>query len=356
LRIGLVSPDFRDHPVARFLRPIIEHRDRDQFKFIAYSSVNRPDEVTNQLRAQFDEWCDVAPLDDAQLADVIRRQHKIDILIDLAGHTGGTRMPLFVRKPAPVQITYLGYPDTSGIPQMDFRITDAVSDPVGVTDALHTEKLLRLEGCFLAYTMLDDPAAPPPLASSRNGPITFGSFNNLAKISPTTIRLWTSVLNAIPDSRMIIKTTSLGDPPTLLLARDRFATLGLPMDRVELLGPERSQGGHLAQYSRIDVALDTFPYNGTTTTCEALSMGVPVVSLFGQHHASRVSLSILTAAGFPQWATDDPEQFVAIARELAGQSRALRPQMRERLRASRLCDGTAFARRFESALRKAWQG
>src|SRR5206468_1417090 len=147
----------------------------------------------------------------------------------------------------------------------------------------------------------------------------------------------------------------LGDPPTHALAAARFAQLGLPMDRVELLGPARTQAEHLATYARIDVALDTFPYNGTTTTCEALSMGVPVVSLFGQHHASRVSLSILTAAGFSPWATADPDQFVAIAKELAGQSRALRPQMRDRLRASQLCDGKAFARRFESALRQAWQ-
>jgi protein O-GlcNAc transferase len=355
LRVGFVSPDFRDHPVARFLRPIVEHRNRAQFQFIAYSSVDRPDQVTAHLRVQFDEWYDVAPLDNAQLADVIRGQHKIDILIDLAGHTGGSRMSLFVRKPAPVQITYLGYPDTSGIPQMDFRITDAIADPVGVTDSLHTEKLLRLDGCFLAYTLLDDTAAASPLAPSRDGPIVFGSFNNLAKISPTTIRLWSGVLSVVPDARMLIKTTSLGDPPTLALTRDRFALLGLPMERVELLGPELTQTGHLAQYARIDVALDTFPYNGTTTTCEALSMGVPVVSLHGEHHASRVSLSILTAAGFPQWATDDSEKFVAIAKELAGQSRSLRPQMRDRLRASPLCDGQSLARRFESALRRAWQ-
>jgi predicted O-linked N-acetylglucosamine transferase (SPINDLY family) len=185
--------------------------------------------------------------------------------------------------------------------------------------------------------------------------MTFGSFNNLAKISPTTLRLWSDVLAAVPDSRLVIKTTSLGDAPTMQLTRERFAALGLPMDRVELFGPGRTQNSHLEQYARIDVALDTFPYNGTTTTCEALAMGVPVVSLYGSHHASRVSLSILSAAGFGSWASDDPRGFVEIAQELASQSRAIRPQLRERLRSSRLCDGSALARSFTGACRDAWK-
>src|SRR5262249_12095546 len=162
---------------ARFMRPILEHHDRAQSQFIAYSSAERPDEITTKMRPQFDEWYDVAPLNNAQLDQLIR-QHQIDILIDLSGHTCASRMPLFVTQPRPVQITYLGYPATTGIAQMDFRTTAALADPIGITDDLHTEKLLRLEGCFLAYTLLDDPeAAPPPLASSREGPITFGSFN-----------------------------------------------------------------------------------------------------------------------------------------------------------------------------------
>ncbi len=351
LRIGFVSPDFRDHPVARFIRPIFQHRDRAQFQAIVYSSVNHPDEVTAALRAQVDEWHDVTPLDNAQLADVIR-QHRIDILIDLSGHTGGSRMLLFARKPAPVQITYLGYPNTSGIAEMDYRITDALADPVGASDALHSEKLIRLDGCFLAYTLLDE---LPPVAPAPTGPITFGSFNNLAKISPTTLRLWSDVLAAGSDSRLVIKTTSLGDAPTMELTRDRFAALGLPMDRVELLGPARTQNSHLGQYARIDIALDTFPYNGTTTTCEALAMGVPVASLYGSHHASRVGLSILSAAGFGSWASDDPRGFVEIARGLTSEARSLRPHLRERLRSSRLCDGSALASSLERACRDAWK-
>ena len=350
IRVGYVSPDFRDHPVARFLRPIVQHRDRTQFEVVCYSGVMRPDEITQQWHGLVDHWRDIAALDDAQFADVVRRDH-VDILVDLAGHTGGGRLPAFALKPAPVQITYLGYPDTSGLEAMDYRITDELADPVGVGDKLHTEALLRIDGCFLAYALLDE---LPPVAPREVGPITFGSFNNLAKISPTTVRLWTDVLEASGGSRMIIKATSLGDGPTRQLATERFAALGLPMDRVELLGPALTQEQHLATYARIDVALDTFPYNGTTTTCEALAMGVPVVSLYGSHHASRVGLSLLGAAGFPQWAAQDPKTFVQAACSNANDSASYRHTLRERLRASTLCDGRGIARKIESAYRTAW--
>lgn len=366
LRVGYVSPDFRDHPVARFLRPVVEHRDRAQVEVVCYSGVNRPDEFTQQWSALADHWRDVAALNDRQLAEAIRNDH-VDILVDLAGHTGGGRLLVFSRKPAPVQITYLGYPDTSGLAAMDYRITDALADPVGAADELHSETLLRIDGCFLAYAMLDE--LPPVGAREAGGGVVFGSFNNLAKISPTTVRLWAEVLAASPaspappappapspaPSRMIIKATSLGDPPTRELAAQRFAALGLPMDRVELLGPARTQEEHLRTYARIDVALDTFPYNGTTTTCEALAMGVPVVSLYGSHHASRVGLSLLSAAGFAQWATDDPKAFVRAACGVAEKSASLRRTLRERLRGSTLCDGRGIARKIESAYRTAWR-
>src|SRR5439155_17749019 len=310
LRIGYVSPDLRDHPVARFMLPILAHRDRQNFEVTCYSTAVRPDEMTARLRHHVDAWHDVAAMNDAQLAELVRA-HRIDILVDLAGHTGEGHLVTFARKPAPVQMTYLGYPNTTGMAAMDYRITDALADPVGVADALHSEKLIRVEGCFLAYTLLDE---LPPVPSRDAGPVTFGSFNHLSKISPTTLRLWADVLAAVPQARMIIKATSLGDGPTRTLAAERFAKLGLPMDRVELLGPGRTQEEHLRTYARIDVALDTFPYNGTTTTCEALAMGVPVVSFHGRHHGSRVGLSILSAAGLSDWTTDDPKRFVEAAR------------------------------------------
>ncbi len=352
LRVGYVSPDFRDHPVARFLQPVVEFRDRAQVEVVCYSTGTRADEVTARWRGLADHWRDASALNDAQLADLVR-QDRVDVLVDLAGHTGSGRLLVFARRPAPVLITYLGYPNTTGLPAVDYRITDAAADPIGVADELHTEKLLRVDGCFLAYAILDE--LPPIAPRAASGPVTFGSFNNLAKISPTTVRLWTDVLAAMPEARMIIKTTSMGDPPTRELAARRFASLGLPMDRVELLGPARTQNEHLATYARIDVALDTFPYNGTTTTCEALAMGVPVVSLHGSHHASRVGLSILSAAGFREWATDDPKQFVSTARGVADQAASLRPTLRDRIRASTLCDGRGIARKIESAYRTAWK-
>jgi predicted O-linked N-acetylglucosamine transferase (SPINDLY family) len=329
----------------------VEHRDRDRFEVVCYSGVDRPDEVTAQLRAQVDRWRDVAALSDEQSAQVVR-EDRVDILVDLAGHTGGGRLMTFARKPAPVQMTYLGYPNTTGLKAVDYRITDALADPVGTADGLHSEKLIRLEGCFLSYTLLDE---LPPVAPREPGPVTFGSFNNLAKISPTTIRLWAGVLAAAPQARLVVKATSLGDEPTRTLAAQRFAAQGLPMDRVELLGPQRTQDQHLRTYARIDVALDTFPYNGTTTTCEALAMGVPVVSLYGGHHASRVGLSILTAAGCGQWATEDANQFIETACGLAQEAAHWRLRLRDQLRRSTLCDGRGMARKIESAYRDAWR-
>ena len=357
LRVGYVSADLRDHAVAKFLSPLLDHRDRDAFEVLCYSGVARPDAVTASIRSRVDGWRDVAALGDRQLCDLVRRD-RIDILIDLAGHTNGTRMLAFARNPAPVQLTYLGYPDTTGLAAMDWRITDAIADPVGVTDAWHTERLARIDGCFLAYVLPPDLPPIAPLPATKSGCVTFGSFNNLSKISPTTLRLWRDVLAAVPTSRMVIKTSMFEDPATLELSRQRFADAGVPMHRIELLPPVRGQDAHLKTYARIDIALDTFPYNGTTTTCETLAMGVPLISLHGRHHVSRVGLSLLTAAGFGDWATDDPRRFVEIARSLASDLdslRQLRTAIRDRLKSSPLCDGVRLARGIESAYRNAWR-
>jgi predicted O-linked N-acetylglucosamine transferase (SPINDLY family) len=354
LRVGYIGADFRLHPVSRFLFPLFEHRDRRAFEFVCYSATEAPDAVTQMYATRADAFYSIVHQGDAEVADMIR-SHGIDILVELSGHTASNRLLVLARKPAPVQFTYIGYPNTTGMRAIDYRITDAVADPPGETDGWHTEKLVRLDGCFLAYPLSIGiaPVAPPPV--ERNGFITFGSFNNLSKISPLTVRLWADVLSAVPRARLIIKATSLGDAPTKRLVAERLAREGLPMDRVELLGPEPSPEGHLGVYSRVDVALDTFPYNGTTTTCEALSMGVPVVSLYARHHVTRVGLSLLTAAGFGQWATDDPKRFVEIAAALANEAATLRPGMRQQLLQSTLCDGAGIARKIESAYRAAWR-
>ena len=311
IRICYVSADFREHPVARFLWPLIEHRDRSAFEVVCFSNVEKEDGVTRTYRSEVDEWHDITRLDDDAAAELIVSQ-KIDLLVDLSGNTAGSRLGIFALKPAPVQLTYLGYPNTTGMSAIDLRITDALADPIGAEQSA-VEGLARVDGCFLCYPL---PATLPPiepLPAATNGFVTFGSFNNLHKISPTTIRMWANVLHTLPTAKMIIKTTSLGDQGTMLPAAQRFAASGLPMERVQLLPPTRTESEHVAQYRLIDIALDTFPYCGTTTTCEALSMGVPVVSRFGGHHAARVGLSILSAAGHAEWATDDPARYVIIA-------------------------------------------
>lgn len=355
LRVGFVSPDFREHPVARFLWPLFEQRDRAAFEFVCYAGGELTDAVTDEYRASADAFHAVTTLSDEQLAKLIR-SHAIDILVDLTGHTNNGRLVTFASRPAPVQMTYLGYPDTTGVRAINYRITDEIADPIG-TDRLHAESLLRVFGSFLCYPLPRDLPAVSPLPANRNGHITFGSFNNLGKISATTMKLWSTVLAAVPDSRLIIKTTSFGDVPTRELARQRFAKQGLPVDRVELLGPERSQAAHVATYERIDIALDAYPYNGTTTTCEALSMGVPVVSLVGPNHCARVGLSLLTAVGKPEWAADSQERCVEIAASLAVDVRALakvRAQLRQSMAVSTLCDAVGFARKIEQVFRDAW--
>ena len=357
LRIGYVSADLRDHAVAKFLAPLLDHRNRERFEVICYSGVSRPDAVTASIQSRADGWREIASLTDAQLADLIRRDC-IDVLVDLAGHTNGTRLLAFARKPSPVQFTYLGYPDSSGMTAMDWRISDAVADPPGMTDRWHTEQIARVDGCFLAYPLPPDlpPLTPPP--AMNGGFVTFGSFNNLSKISPATLALWRDVLSAVPASRMLIKASMFEDPATRDLSARRVADAGLPMDRVQLLPPVRGQNTHLETYARIDIALDTFPYNGTTTTCEALAMGVPVISLYGSHHVSRVSLSLLSAAGFPRWATDKPQRFIEIACDLAADVSTLaelRGGMRRRLEASALCDGVRLTRGVEEVYRNAWR-
>jgi predicted O-linked N-acetylglucosamine transferase (SPINDLY family) len=357
LRIGFVSPDLRRHSVTYFLEPIIAHRDRGAFQMLAYSNNERSDEVTERLRAMCDGWRDIRALDDDQAAALIR-QDRIDILIDLAGHTMGNRLGVFGRKPAPVQMTYLGYANTTGLRAIDYRITDSLSDPPGMTDAHYTEKLIRLSPPFLCYRPPDE---APPVADSpmlTNGFARFGSFNNASKIREETIALWSRVLAAVPNSRLVLKARALGDAGARRRIFSGFAAHGIDAARLELIEAGQSLVDHLGAYRTMDVALDTFPYNGTTTTCEAMWMGVPVVSRAGQTHVSRVGLSLLTSVGHRELATETDDAFVTTAVDLASNPQRLtdlRRALREQVRTSPLCQAAAFSRRFELALRDAWR-
>jgi predicted O-linked N-acetylglucosamine transferase (SPINDLY family) len=277
-------------------------------------------------------------------------------LIDLAGHSAMNRLPLFAKNLAPVQMTYLGYPNTTGLPAMGYRLVDETTDPTGEGDALATEKLLRFSPCAWAYEPPKD--APSPSMPEAGAPITFGSFNNFLKVSTDTLSAWAQLLGRVPGSRLLIKSPYLEDSEVLASVREKLAAAGIATDRVELLGFFASPAEHLAAYSRVDVALDTFPYNGTTTTCEALWMGVPIVSLIGDRHAARVGLSLLSAVGHADWATENTEAYIEKATALSHDRalrQSLRSSLREDLAKSILSDHLGHTACFETALRLAWR-
>jgi protein O-GlcNAc transferase len=352
LRIGYVSPDFRQHPVSRFFLPLIARHDREKFEIYCYSDVSKPDSVTGQIRALADHWRDLAGLPDAQVADVIRND-EIDILVDLAGHTADNRLLVFARKPAPVQATCLGYPGSTGLTAIDYRLTDALADPPNLTEHLHSEQLVRLGACAWCYEPGDSPDPSP--RSDR--PVTFGCFNNFAKVTEPMLRLWSRILHLTSGSKLLLKGLALNEVSFRKELRSYFESQGIDPARLELLGLTHSHGEHLALYDRMDIALDPFPYHGTTTTCEALWMGVPVVTLAGQCHASRVGVSLLSNAGLTETIASDPDHYVRIAVSLASDLPRLADlcaTLRERLRQSPLMDSSRFARDVETAYRLMW--
>ncbi len=356
LRIGFVSPDLRAHSVAFYAMPFFHAFDRERFDVIAYAHVAKPDSTTADLRERATEWRDIMSLDDKSLADEIRKD-QIDILIDLAGLTRDSRLLAFTARPAPIQMTYIGYPNTTGLPQIDYRITDAITDPEDADDD-YSETLIRLPGCFLCY-------APPTHAPDLEpGPcehrdyVTFGSFNNFAKINPDVLKLWAEVLKATPKSRLLLKSTSSGDPTAQSVIREGLMKNGVEQERIKFADYRSTPTSHLAIYNDVDIALDTFPYNGTTTTTEALWMGVPVITLLGDRHASRVSASILNVAGFPAGITESPEEYVTTAKLMAehrGLLKTTRRTLRETMHQSPFCDDEAHARTLEEAFRAVWK-
>lgn len=354
LRVGYVSPDFRNHVVAMFFEAVLDAHDRSAFEVICYHSDNRADEVTDRLRTSADLWRDIASMDDDE-AEALMLQDRLDVVVDLAGHTSGNRLPLIGRRVAPVQATWLGYPNSSGLPAMDWRITDAHADPEGLADEIHTEKLYRMPEVFLAYR--PRPEAPAIVATPciANGYVTFGSFNNFAKISDSVIRLWGEILAALPDARLRMKTMSLRDAEVQKALYDRLARLGCDTTRVTLSGPVPGLASHLASLGQVDIALDAYPYHGTTTTCECLWMGIPVVTLAGDRHASRVGVSLLSAVGAQELISTSPDAYVEKAVALALDRGALerwRRELRPRMQASPLTDHVRFVSHLEDAYRQ----
>jgi predicted O-linked N-acetylglucosamine transferase (SPINDLY family) len=350
LRIGYVSPDFRAHSVAYFLDSVFRRHDQDRVTLYCYSDTAMPDAVTARLRGSTAHWHDAYAMSDAALAQRIRAD-RIQVLVDLAGHTANNRLAVFAQRPAPVQVTWLGYGATTGLPQIDYRLTDARIDPPGTADAWWTEALYRLPGGSMCYA---PPADCPLPDAAEPGPVTFGSFNNLSKINPAVVALWARVLNAVEGARLLLKARQLADPATGERLRRQFESHGVAAARIEFAARTESYHDHMACYGRVDVALDSFPYNGATTTCEALWMGTPVVSLAGGRSVARYGLSLLHAANCAEWAAHGPDEFVAIATGLAG-SRPARAALRARIAKSTLTDARAVAAGLEDAYDAMWR-
>jgi Flp pilus assembly protein TadD len=355
LLVGYVSQDFRNRSVGHFIEPIFERHDPAAFRLAAYHNTLEEDELTARLKTRCAIWRDIATTDDPGVADQIRADG-VDILVDLSGHTGMGRLGPFCSKPAPVQFTYLGYANTTGLSTIDYRLVDLCTDPPGA-EAFATETLLRLEGCFLCYAPPPHAGEPAPPPSRARGHVTFGSFNTLTKVGRPVVELWSRLLHAVPGSRLLLKAKALDSPAAIAQYHAWFAEHAIDPTRLDLRPETKSKGDHLAAYRDMDIALDTFPYNGTTTTMEALWMGVPVVALAGHSHVSRVGVSLLTNVGHPEWIAQNPADYLAIASSLAGdlpRLESLRTSLRPQLAASTLCDAAAFTRRLEKVYREAW--
>jgi protein O-GlcNAc transferase len=338
--------------VGRFLVQLLPNHDPGKVKVFCYSDVKGGDELTSQFKTWAYAWRDSADWSDAELADRIRAD-QIDILVDLALHTDGNRLRVFAHKPAPVQVTWLGYPGTTGLQGMDYRLTDRYLDPAGTGDEFYGEKSIRLPNCFWCYGPSMAAKEVNPLPALSAGHITFGCFNNFTKVSGGVLDLWASLLLSIPNSRLRIYMTR--DRQSDVAAR--FSNAGVKASRIEFV-EKQFLPEYFHEYHRIDIALDPFPYAGGTTTCDALWMGVPTVTLRGRTAVGRGGVSILSNVGLEEWIAEDPAQYVSVAREMAAdlpKLAALRADLRNRMINSPLMNAKQFVKDMETAFREMWR-
>ena len=353
LRIGYVSPDFREHASSSFTIPLLANHDRRVCEIFCYANVKRPDALTNRLRGYADAWRNTVGMTDQQLADLVRGD-RIDILIDLAMHTANNRLLMFARKPAPVQVSWLAYPGTTGLAAIDYRLTDPYLDPPGLFDAFYVEKSLRLPETFWCYDPLTDQPAVNALPATANGVITFGCLNTFYKINDDCLALWARVLRAVPQSRLLLHAPK-GEPRERMLASLKQA--GIAASRVEF-ADRQPRLDYFRLYHRIDISLDPLPWNGGATTLDAFWMGVPTLTLLGKTVAGRAGWSQLSNLGLQELAAQTTEQYMALAVRLAGdfpRLQELRSTLRQRMLRSPLMDGKRFARHVEQAYRRMWQ-
>lgn len=353
LRIGYVSPDFKSHPLSLFAIPLLENHDHGQFEIFCYSSVDQPSSETARTRACADVWREVAELDDAALADLIRRD-RIDILLDLTMHMVGRRLLAFARRPAPIQITWLAYPGTTGLEAMNYRLSDPFLDPPDQGNEAYTEETLRLPDSFWCYDPLTDGPELGPLPALANGYVTFGCMNHFRKINDGVLRLWARVLGAVPRSRLMLLAPEANVRTRI---RSLFEDAGIAPGRIEFIG-RSARPEYLSRYRELDICLDTFPYNGHTTSLDALWMGVPTITLVGETVVGRAGLCQAMNVGLPELVATTHDGYVQAASSLAGNLEhlsALRQTLRARLRQSPLMDAPRFARNLEAIYRDVWR-
>jgi predicted O-linked N-acetylglucosamine transferase (SPINDLY family) len=355
LKIGYMSPDFKRHPVGYFLASVIREHDRDAFEVMCFSSVLEKDDMTDELMGHADDWREIRELDDEALAGMIR-EARVDIVVDLAGHTRDNRLLTLARRVAPVQVCAGGHFCTTGVDAVDYLVSDWQQTPSG-SEAHYSERLLRLPDGYVCYEPPDyaPSVTEPPML--EQGYVTFCCYNGLFKITPRVIDLWADIMTAVAGSRLRMQTGALNDEVTRNRYRDLFASRGVDGDRIELHGPV-SHRDLLESYAHADIALDPFPYSGGLTTCESLWMGVPVVTLSGSTFAGRHSTSHLHNVGLPELVTPTEQGYVDTATRLAGDVERLtrmRRQLRPQMAASALCDGPRYTRDLEQALRGAWR-
>ncbi len=354
LRVGYVSAHFRQHAVAFFSEPLLAAHDRARFEVFCYADLRFSDEATARFQAGDDGWRDTTQLSLDQLAALIR-QDRVDILVDLAGHIGDNRLPMFARKPAPVQVTYLGYQNTTGMSAMDYRLTDAHADPPGLTDRWYTERLIRLPGAFFCFAPPESSPPVGPLPAGQTGAVTFASLNHIHKLTPENLRTWAKILARVPNSRLRVLAYAPGVFERHVLTQ--MAAEGVDPARLEVVN-KRPRYDYLQMHNEIDVALDSFPFNGHTTVCDALWMGVPSIMLEGDRYASRFGGSTLLGVGLGELIARSVDEYVELAVQLATDRQrlaGLRSMLRERLLGSPLVDAKRFAGDVEAAYRQMWR-
>jgi len=356
LRIGIISPDFRGHSVGYFIEPLLVHYNRKVMEVFCYAHVPNPDQTTKTVQKKVNQYIQIHKMNDRELAKRIRFDG-IDILVDLAGHTANSRVRAMIFNPAPIQMTYLGYPTTTGLKHIDYRITDAIVDPEGDSDSLHTEKLIRLEPHFFCFPPLGNSIPVSQLPALKKKHITFGGFHNTSKISDSVIRLWADVLRQIPDSDIIFQAAAYDDPDVVRYFQSCFEHYGIHSNRMKYIGKVPFDH-YLKLHNTIDIMLDTFPWTGHTTSCHALWMGIPILTLDGNRHSSRIGKCLMNALGLSEWVARDQQAFIKNAHDFSQQIESIdkiRKGLRKRILKSTISHKQKYVQSLENTFRNVWE-